>query len=106
MEKLRGDDGFYADYTNMLLRAINNYDENDKKSIIALRDLICIISENDEIEKSPLLNELLYVASQKMRVFGYNVQMDFITVILKLIERHQNYPDLEIIVLYSIINLK
>ncbi len=65
------------DYTNMLLRAINNYDENDKKSIIALRDLICIISENDEIEKSPLLNELLYVASQKMRVFGYNVQNGF-----------------------------
>lgn len=68
---------FMLDYTSLLLNAINNYNEEDKKSIIVLRDLICIISENKELKESDMINELLYIASQKMRVFGYNVQNGF-----------------------------
>ena len=42
-----------------------------------MRDLVCIISENDSIKKDPLIRELLYTASHKMRIFGYNVQNGF-----------------------------
>lgn len=65
------------DYVNLLLDAINNYNEEDMSSINKLRDLVCIISENDSIKKDPLIRELLYTASHKMRIFGYNVQNGF-----------------------------
>ena len=65
------------DYVNFLLDAINNYNEEDMSSINKLRDLVCIISENDSIKKDPLIRELLYTASHKMRIFGYNVQNGF-----------------------------
>ena len=42
-----------------------------------MRDLVCIISDDENQKRDPLIRELLYVASQKMRVFGYNVQNGF-----------------------------
>lgn len=69
--------GFMQDYVNLLLSAINNYNEEDMSSKMKLRDLVCIISENDSIKKDPLIRELLYTASHKMRIFGYNVQNGF-----------------------------
>lgn len=65
------------DYLNLLLDAINNYNEEDMNSKNKLRDLVCIISENDSAKNDPLIRELLYTASQKMRIFGYNVQNGF-----------------------------
>lgn len=65
---------FMQDYVNLLLDAINNYNEEDMSSKNKLRDLVCIISENDSLKKDPLIRELLYTASHKMRIFGYNVQ--------------------------------
>jgi len=65
------------DYVDLLLSAVNNYNEDDMKSKMALRDLVCIISDNEWQKGDPLIRELLYVASQKMRVFGYNVQNGF-----------------------------
>lgn len=60
------------DYVEKLLIAINEFDPNDKTSVERLRDLVCIISDNDELQKNPIIRQLLYTASQKMRVFGYN----------------------------------
>lgn len=68
---------FMQNYVNLLLDAINNYNDEDMRSKIKLRDLVCIISENDNLKKDPLIRELLYTASHKMRIFGYNVQNDF-----------------------------
>lgn len=68
---------FMQDYVNLLLSAINNYNEENSKSKVELRDLVCIISDDEKQKKDPLIRELLYVASQKMRVFGYNVQNGF-----------------------------
>lgn len=62
------------DYVNLLLNAINNYNEEDINSKNKLRDLVCIISENESLKSDPLIKELLYTASHKMRIFGYNVQ--------------------------------
>ena len=65
------------DYVNLLLDAINSYNEEDEISKKNLRDLVCIISENSELKSDPLIRELLFSASQKMRIFGYNVQNGF-----------------------------
>ena len=65
------------DYASLLLMAINNYNEHDIKSKNNLRDLICIISDDESKKSDPFVRELLYIASQKMRVFGYNVQNGF-----------------------------
>ncbi len=60
------------DYVNFMLSAINRYDPDDMDSVNQLRDLVCWISDNDELKNTPVMIELLYIASQKMRVFGYN----------------------------------
>lgn len=60
------------DYTGQLLTAINQYDPNDSQSRDRLRDLVCWISDDAELKKDPIIAALLYMASQKMRVFGYN----------------------------------
>lgn len=65
------------DYVNLLLDAINRYDENNFDSKNKLRDLVCIISEDRNLKSDPLIKELLYTASHKMRIFGYNVQNGF-----------------------------
>ena len=65
------------DYVNLLLDAINKYNEDDVDSKNRLRDLVCIISENDSVKSDPLIKELLYTASHKMRILGYNVQNGF-----------------------------
>lgn len=67
------------DYASLLLNAINNYDPDNAHSIEALRDLVCWISENETLKKDKLIAELLYIASQKMRVFGYNILNKFKT---------------------------
>lgn len=68
---------FMQDYVNLLLSAINNYNEENLKSKIKLRDLVCMISDDEIQKQDPLIRELLYIASQKMRMFGYNVQNGF-----------------------------
>lgn len=62
------------DYVEQLLKAVNEYNDDDLQSQNALRDLVCIVSDNEELKKNPLIRNILYVASQKMRVFGYNIQ--------------------------------
>ena len=65
--------GFMQDCIKDLLCAINDYNPEDKASIDRLRDIVCVISDNDEMKKDPFVAKLLYTASQKMRVFGYNI---------------------------------
>lgn len=60
-----------------LLSAINQYDSNNKDSINRLRDLVCSVSDNEDLRKDPFIASLLYMASQKMRVFGYNMLNNF-----------------------------
>ena len=61
------------DYVSQLLYAINNYNPDDSKSVNVLRDLVCWISDNETLKNDTVTAELLYIASQKMRVFGYNI---------------------------------
>lgn len=60
------------DYVNQLMIAINNYDAEDEKSVNHLRDLVCWLSNDVSLKEDPIITQLLYIASQKMRVFGYN----------------------------------
>ena len=60
------------DYVRQLLNAINNYNPNDTKSVNELRDLVCWVSDKETLKNDKVIAELLYIASQKMRVFGYN----------------------------------
>lgn len=59
-------------YIEKLLTAINQFDSTNSQSVECLRDLVCVISDNDQLKQDPMIRSLLYVASQKMRVFGYN----------------------------------
>ena len=61
------------DYAKQLLSTINQYDADNPESVNHLRDLVCWISDNDALKKDKVLAQLLYIASQKMRVFGYNM---------------------------------
>ena len=65
-------EGSMVDYFEDLLLAINCYDENDMDSKEKLRNIVCHISENKIFIGDPIISELLYIASLKMRVFGYN----------------------------------
>ncbi len=67
-----------VDYAKELLQAINTYNDSDIRSKDNLRDLVCIISENEKLKVDPFISKLLYIASQKMRVFGYNFQNGFL----------------------------
>ena len=60
------------DYAKLLINAINKYDPDNSESVNHLRDLVCWISDNKELKKDKAITELLFIASQKMRVFGYN----------------------------------
>ncbi len=59
-------------YIEKLLKAINQFDNTNMQSVERLRDLVCVISDNNQLKQDPMIRSLLYVASQKMRVFGYN----------------------------------
>lgn len=61
------------DYAKQLLLAINKYDQEDPKTVNHLRDLVCWISNNELLKEDSFIANLLYIASQKMRVFGYNM---------------------------------
>lgn len=63
------------DYAKQLLSAINQYDADNPESVNHLRDLVCWISDDDALKKDKMIAQLLYIASQKMRVFGYNILM-------------------------------
>ena len=65
------------DYVSLLSTAINKYDFNNNESINYLRDIVCWISNDEELKKDPVIKELLFIASQKMRVFGYNTMNGF-----------------------------
>ena len=59
------------DYCLELLNEVNAFcgsDEQGKR----IRNLICYISDNEEIDKTEDVKELLFEASQLIRVFGYN----------------------------------
>ena len=60
-----------------LVNAINEFDGYDDASYLKLRDLVCQISESKAHEGDDSLKELLYIASQKMRNFGYNKMNNF-----------------------------
>ena len=66
------------DYVNQLLLAINRYDSEDAQTVNHLRDLVCWISDDESLKKEPIIADLLYIASQKMRVFGYNILNGFL----------------------------
>lgn len=66
------------DYAKHLLSAINQYDPSTAETAERLRDLVCWISDQGELKKDPTIAELLYIASKKMRVFGYNKLNKFI----------------------------
>ncbi len=61
------------DYAKQLLFAINQYDADDPGSVNHLRDLVCWVSDDEVLKKDKMIAQLLYIASQKMRVFGYNI---------------------------------
>ena len=65
------------DYAKLLIDAINKYDPDNSETVNQLRDLVCWVSDNSEIKIDPTIKELLYIASQKMRVFGYNMLNNF-----------------------------
>ena len=65
------------DCVNQLLNAINEYDPANIDSVNRLRDLVCICSDNTQLKQDPFVASLLYTASQKMRVFGYNMLNHF-----------------------------
>ena len=67
------------DCVNQLLNAINAYDSDDIESVNRLRDLVCVCSDDLELKNDPFVAGLLYTASQKMRVFGYNMLNGFTT---------------------------
>lgn len=54
-----------------LIRAINQYDSSEVRFEI-LKDIVCQISDNKDHFEEPLIKDLLYIAAQKMRTFGYN----------------------------------
>lgn len=56
---------------SLLVKAINEYDIDNDESFINLRDVICSISDLG-YSNDPVLRELLFLAAQKMRIFGYN----------------------------------
>ena len=57
-------------YIEKLLMAINQFDNADPKSVECLRDLVCLISDNDQLKKDSTIRSRLYIASPKMSVFG------------------------------------
>lgn len=65
------------DCVRQLLTAINQYNPDDPQTIDHLRDLVCWISDSEDLKQDPIVANLLYTASQKMRVFGYNALNNF-----------------------------
>ncbi len=62
---------------NQLLNAVNEYDLSNVESVNRLRDLVCICSDDPQLKQDSFVASLLYTASQKMRVFGYNMLNHF-----------------------------
>lgn len=56
---------------SVLVNAINNYDIDNDESFVLLRDSICEISDEYSSD-DPVMGELLFLAAQKLRIFGYN----------------------------------
>lgn len=54
-----------------LLDLLNEYN-GSVEEFNNLKDIVCEISEHVELKNEPLMKELLYIAAQKMRTFGYN----------------------------------
>lgn len=55
-----------------LIKAINNYEEESFEKFEELKNIICDISENEDLKNDIFIKDLLYIAANKMRVFGYN----------------------------------
>lgn len=58
-------------YKKELVNAINQYD-NSTETFDILKDIVCTISDKKIGFEEPLMKELVYIASQKLRTFGYN----------------------------------
>lgn len=63
-------------YRRELIRYINRYDGSEDM-FIKLRDVICEISDKSIDFDDNLMKDLLYIASQKLRTFGYNKLNNF-----------------------------
>jgi len=59
-----------------LIKAINDYEEGSFEKFEKLKDIICDISDNQEIRNDEFIKNLLFIAASKRRVFGYNKMND------------------------------
>lgn len=55
----------------LLVEKLNSFDGTEK-NFEELKDIVCDVSES-ELKADLIVRELLYMAAQKMRIFGYNV---------------------------------
>lgn len=76
-----------------LIRAINNYEEESFEKFEELKDIICEISEKESLKNDLFIRDLLYIAANKMRVFGYNRMNNFDTQELELINDDYQIKD-------------
>ena len=58
------------EYIFELIDLINNFD-GSVKSENRMRDLICFLSDSDDVEYKGLIEPVVFEASEKLRVFGY-----------------------------------
>ena len=54
-----------------LIEALNDFDGSEE-SLNVLKNLVCHVSSEKTVKEDPVVAQLLYAASVKMRVFGYN----------------------------------
>lgn len=59
------------EYLYKLVNLLNQYDGNDRKVENEIRDLICFISDDPNYMANELYRNIIFEASQKLRVFGY-----------------------------------
>lgn len=59
------------EYLYKLVNLLNQYDGNDRKVENEIRDLICFISDDPNYMDNELYRNIIFEASQKLRVFGY-----------------------------------
>ena len=90
------------DYVNLLLDAINKYNEDDVDSKNRLRDLVCIISENDSVKSDPLIKEHRI----KCVFLGTMCRMDFINKKILMKNIYRNYRPYTIKALLTCIDPK
>ena len=71
------------DYVNLLLDAINNYNEEDIDTKKKLRDLVCVISENNNLKKIRLLENYCIPLHIRCVFLAIMCKMDFIEMMFR-----------------------